>query len=74
MVLNTGPLDWETSALTTRPLGEVGNICGRPMSLGSYIGRRLNMTWLKFRIVGLIIMKGNILFMCVKSKLVCLVF
>ena len=24
MVLNTGPLDWEPSALTTRPLGLLG--------------------------------------------------
>ena len=49
-------------------VGGMGNCCGRPMWLGSCIVRKLNMIWLKPRILGLI-MKTKNLFMSIKMKI-----
>ena len=49
-------------------VGGVGSCCGRPKCLRSCIGRKLNVIWLKLRIVGLI-MERKSLFIFVKMKI-----
>ena len=68
----TGKLDplEQGGGVVAELVGGVGNCCGRPTCLGSYMGRRLNTIWLKLRILQLIIKRKN-LFMCVKIKFIC---
>ena len=42
-------------------VGGVGKGCGRPKCLKNCMGRRLNLTWLKFRILRLIMNRKNLL-------------
>ena len=49
-------------------VGGVGNCCGRPKFLGSCMGRKLNVIWLKLRIIGLIMERKSLLIF-VKMKI-----
>ena len=62
-------------------VGGVGKCCGTPKCLRAYMGRRLNLTLLKLRILRLIMSRKNLLelniqkyFLCVRMNCLCVVY